>query len=244
MCIRDRINDIRLQAIGGLICGLDLFNMAVIPMVLYNSEVFTEMRKESLDELEQLQTQFLSVLLAVPISCPRPALAWDTGSLLMENRIMERKLNFVVHLKRLDESALAKQIYEEQVDNEWPGLTQEAKELCKELLLPNLTKKSIVIDKSGKKQWKKSIKNAVQVKNEVDLREKMEGYSKLMEMKKEEYVLKPYIEEMRMVDARLHFRMRTRMLKFKMNQPSDSHNKASLWQCTGCGNVESQSHIL
>ena len=63
-------------------------------------------------------------------------------------------------------------------------------------------------------------------------------------MKNEEYGLKPYIEEVKMTDARLHFRIRTRMLKFKMNQPSDFHNKSSLWQCEGCGNVDSQSHIL
>ena len=54
--------------------------------------------------MEKLQTLFLSVLLAVPLSCARPALAWDTETLSMENRVAQRKLNFVGHLKRLGEN--------------------------------------------------------------------------------------------------------------------------------------------
>ena len=67
-----------MQAIGGLSCGLDIFNKAVIPMLLYNSEMFTDMNKETLDELEQIQILFLPVLLGVPMTCPRPALQWNT----------------------------------------------------------------------------------------------------------------------------------------------------------------------
>ena len=124
------IDDIRLQSLGGLESGLTIWNMAVIPYLLYNSEVWTDIEKESLDELEMLQTLFLLALLAVPLSCPRPALGWDTKSVSMENRIIQRKINFLVHVKNLKEGDLAKQVYDEQVLNGYPGLVKEVQELC------------------------------------------------------------------------------------------------------------------
>ena len=39
-------------------------------------------------------------------------------------------------------------------------------------------------------------------------------------------------------------RVRTRMVKCKMNQSSSKCNKASLWQCEDCGYIDSQTHII
>ena len=78
--------------------------MAIIPALLYNSEMFTEISKEALGELEEIQTFLLSVLLTVPLSCPRPGLAWNTTAMSMQNRIDERKLNLIVHIISFDES--------------------------------------------------------------------------------------------------------------------------------------------
>ena len=82
------------------------------------------------------------------------------------------------------------------------------------------------------------------MKNENELKEKMERYSKIEQMKEEEYEMKSYLWELKMEDARMHFRLRTKMFTCKMNQGSDQKNKATLWQCTGCGNVDTQAHIL
>ena len=56
--------------------------------------------------------------------------------------------------------------------------------------------------------------------------------------------MKSYLVELTMEDTRMHFRLRTKMFTCKMNQASDRKNKATLWQCTGCGNVDTQAHIL
>ena len=45
-------------------------------------------------------------------------------------------------------------------------------------------------------------------------------------------------------DARLYFRIRTGTVKCKMNQSSDKYNKETLWKCSGCGNIDSQKHIM
>ena len=71
------LSDIRVQSTGGLLSGLTIWNMAVVPYLLNNSEVWVDLDKECMEELDKLQTLFLSVLMAVPVSCPRPALSWD-----------------------------------------------------------------------------------------------------------------------------------------------------------------------
>lgn len=121
-------------------------------------------------------------------------------------------------------------------------MTKEAKEICKMIHLPDITKQRSL--DSSKKEWKGRIKEAIKEKNEKDLREKIEKSSKVNGFKEEDYEMKNYLKEMKMSDARVHFRVRTRMIRCKMNQPSDPINKATLWQCTGCGNVDTQSHIL
>ena len=216
--------------------------MSIIPYLLNNSEVWTELDSGCLEELERLQTLFLSVLLAVPITCARPSLAWDTGSLSMKNRIIERKLNFVVHLKKLGGESLAKQVYDEQVSHGWPGLVSEAQEFCREIRLADVTKDRSVDD--SKWSWKHRIKEAAKQRNELDLKEEINIFEKLETLKGEEYGQKSYLKTMSMSEARTLFRIRTRMIRCKMNQSSDPYNKSSLWKCEDCGYVDTQRHIL
>jgi len=73
---------------------------------------------------------------------------------------------------------------------------------------------------------------------------KTNKYKKLSDMKTENYGQKDYLEEMDLNKARLFFRMRTKMIKCRMNQSSDRGNSAALWRCSSCGYVDSQSHLL
>ena len=91
---------------------------------------------------------------------------------------------------------------------------------------------------------KRRIKNAIVARNEKDFKEKMKSLSKLEEMKKEEFEQKEYLTKMNMHDARLNFRITTRTIKCKMNQPSDRLNKETLWKCSACGNIDTQKHIM
>ena len=119
--LKSVLEDIRLEAAGGLIAGLDIFEMAIIPMLLNNTGSWSDMDEITLKELEKLQTLFLTVLLAVPASVAGPALLWDTSTLSMKNRIDKRKLNLAYHIRRLDDNSLAKQVMDEQVQKHWPG---------------------------------------------------------------------------------------------------------------------------
>ena len=123
--LKSVLEDIRLEAAGGLIAGLDIFEMAIIPMLLNNTGAWSDMDEKTLKELEKLQTLFLTVLLAVPASVAGPALLWDTSTLSMKNRIDKRKLNLAYHIRLLDDNSLAKQVMDEQVQKHWPGLARE-----------------------------------------------------------------------------------------------------------------------
>ena len=175
-------------------------------------------------------------------SCARPALAWDTASLSMTNRVIQRQCNFIVHLKNLKKSDLAKQIYDEQLSNGYPGLITEAQRLCDSVGLPSITKNREKED--NKIQWKQRIMEAVERKNEIQLKRKIQSFQKLEVMKEEKYEQKEYLSNLTLEEARMFFRVRTKMVKCKLNQSSDRGNRASLWKCNRCGHVDSQSHIL
>lgn len=115
--IKALLEDVRLHSLGGLECGLEIFNLAVLPFLLNNSDTWTCLDDKTIKELDKLQVLFLSVLLSVPTSTPRPAIFFDTGSITMEFEIMKRKLNLVHHIKNLDDNCLAKEIYNEQIRN-------------------------------------------------------------------------------------------------------------------------------
>ena len=68
------IEDTRMQRIGGLQCGLDLFEIVLIPSLLSNSSCWQGLLESHLKELDELQDYFLQRLFQVPKSTPKPAL--------------------------------------------------------------------------------------------------------------------------------------------------------------------------
>ena len=53
------VEDFRAQAIGGLVTGLDMWEAAILPTLLYNCSTWVEMGKEAVEELEELQLTYL-----------------------------------------------------------------------------------------------------------------------------------------------------------------------------------------
>lgn len=105
------IEVLRMQTIGGLKCGLDIWELAIVPSLINNCSTWTQISTESIDKLNKLQYTFLQMLFAVSQSCPKPVLCWDTATILMQVRIQKSKLALLHHIKNLDESSLAKQIF-------------------------------------------------------------------------------------------------------------------------------------
>ena len=68
------LEDYRIDTIGGLKAGLDIFEMALIPSLLNNSEIWIEMDKQTTSRLEHLQNSMFRNLFAVPNSTSIPML--------------------------------------------------------------------------------------------------------------------------------------------------------------------------
>ena len=68
---------------------------------------------------------------------PRIALRADTGTRSIELRIWCEKIMLIFHISCLEDGELAKDMLEEQVANNWPGLATEVDELVKMLRIDN-----------------------------------------------------------------------------------------------------------
>ena len=229
--IRAVIDDCRSQVCGGLTAGLDIWELAVLPKLLYNSDCWQDISPNTIKELENLQLQFYRCLLAVGSGCPIPSLYFETGGILMEFRILQKKLLFLHHVATLPDDSLAREVFQVQEELNLPGLLQD----CQEFLVERRITK---FSNYSKSQWKSLIKAEIHKLNKETVLKKMIGYSKVSYENhlNEPYQLQPYLRTLNIADARLRFKLKTHMApSIMMNFPSDVKFTEQLWTCTGCG---------
>ena len=101
------LEDVRMQKIGGIRGAFDIWELAIIPMLLNNCDTWLNISNDTENKLEDLQNLFFRTILQVPISCPKPAALWETGTLQMKLRIWKKKLNLYKYLQQLDKESLA-----------------------------------------------------------------------------------------------------------------------------------------
>ena len=142
----------------------------------------------------------------------------------------------------MSKNCLAKQVFDEQKVNNWPGLVAEVKQLCKDLSLPDITESH---NKFKKLDWKYKVGVACKVEEENCLKNEMSKLSKVEDIKDEIFELKGYLKEMTLQQTRMHFKIRTQMTNCKMNYSNDMKNRESLWRCESCQtNIDTQKHVL
>ena len=241
MDLKSVLEDCRINTVGGLCAGIDIWELSIIPYLLNNSEVWADIPKGALVLLDDLQNMFYRYLFATPRSTPTPALLWETGGLMMKYRIVKRKLGFFHHLSSLESSSVASRVARVEDRAGYPGLVQEYKSHCAELGLSNPTKYS-------KLSWKNSLKNAIIDANRKCLLDEIKRrYEKLDHetLKNEKYEIKDYVRNLTLHDGRLRFQIRSKMVRsVKFNYTSDPKYSSQLWLCTHCDKMDSQSHII
>ena len=223
---------------GGINSALIIWERSVIPFLLFSSENWIFMRKQSIETLRSLQNVFLRSVFSIGNGCPLPILLFDTATLSMELRLIQRKLLYAYHLEHLPSSSLASEVWTLQKTLGIPGLYTEVTEYMVELGLEKL-------DKYTKLQWKSAVNAAIEDKNHKNLLESIKSYKKLdhRELSKESYGTKGYILEMPLSKARTRMRIRANMVNsIKFNFQSDPKFTTDNWQCS-CGMIESQRHI-
>ena len=227
------LDDFRIDALGGLSAGLDIYKYALLPSLLNNADTWTGIDSATEKILEDLQNLMFRCLFAVPNSTPKPLLRFDLGNLSIIEKIHVKKLYLLHHLKHLDKESLGAEFYEIQAKLRFPGLINECRNLIKFYSLPNIIDLSINYSKQA---WKNIVKKGVQNKSEILLKEKLKNYSKLSEidLSNEGLVLKDYVKHMTLRNARTKFRIRSHILDVKMNRKSDPMYAKNLWKCDFC----------
>jgi hypothetical protein len=117
----------------------------------------------------------------VPKSCPRAALRAQSGLLSIKYQIVIAKLSLLFHIRNMEDTALAKQIYNQQLLYNWPGLVKEGVKLCEELGIPDVTRV-----KASEKEFKGMIKEACRLKDEEELKFSMYSREKLRLLREED----------------------------------------------------------
>ena len=246
--VKSILSDCRAHVTGCLVCGLDMWEVAIIPALLYNAETWQDIHKNTVDELETIQLKFLRSTLAVGTGCPIPLLYSETGTILMEYRILQKKLTFLHHIENLPDTALAKEVLSVQVDQGLPGIYNECKNFLAKFEIFDLKQYS-------KNSFKKLIKTKIFELNKEKLIDmaKSKRYKKinLDELEANNFKLKSYLRDFNMTDARLKFKLVSQMTpSVQMNFQSDKGFKENLWTCEGCrylpgiGFRDTQQHIL
>merc|ERR1712129_414296 len=82
-------------------------------------------------------------------------------------KVWMEKIWLVLHLRQLEDESLAKQVYDEQIANKWPGLAEEVDMICAELKIENAN--TCWLDLNS---YRKQVKEACHNKNEERIKKK------------------------------------------------------------------------
>ena len=136
-----------------------LYKSLFLPVVLYNSQAWSNLSKVDITSLKTVQLKFLKRIFHTPPSTSNPVTLLETGSLPIEQEVNVRQLNFLHHILTLDDSDPVKNVYLEQLklsnEKNWGNEIQ------------NLRSKYQIVETDAeiatltKETWKKLVKKNV-----------------------------------------------------------------------------------
>ena len=145
------------------------------------------------------------------------------------NQSLVRKILLVFHIRSLDNESLASRVYRKQIEENWPGLARETKQICEDLNIEDCN-----ITQLSKKEYKIMLTKACHAKNEQKLGETASEVI-CSRIKQETYGKKFY--------TRKHFRYRFGLLPFAGNFAHDRRYAKTDWLCRCKSLREEEGHI-
>ena len=110
-----------------------------------------------------------------------------------------------MRIQNLEDGSLAKIIDQEAESNGWPGLGNEVRQICRELDIPDINSYRI---------QKAELQKAIQFSQKKDILKQFESSKKLQDIKESNFDdIQPYFHDKNIENARIKFRIRTKMLK-------------------------------
>ena len=148
----------------------------------------------------------------------------------------------IYHVSHLEDGDLAKDMLEEQMINNWPGLVKEVDELVQMLKIEDPK-----TAQCGRNAYNKIVKTACKWRDEALMKEQMEPMKekKMRTMFYQNLDLKEYVKKGTLFSARKTWEVRSHMLDVAGNFPGHRKYESSNWMCQACGGVvrEDQEHL-
>ena len=212
-----------------------LWEGAIVPSLLHSAGTWIGNSKETDTLCEEIQLLFWRTAFQVPIGTPKAMLRTMSTSMKMKQRIWKMKLLLAKKLMS-QERSLAKEIYEEQLKNDWPGLSVEVKEICREIGVHNLNEKDVS---------KEELEDAIYFHNYKEMKLEVSSYKKLEAIKNDDFrELPDFMNDKSIDNARMGFRIKSGMVnKIKMNYKGSYKNNLTCEKCES-GENETQCHAM
>ena len=135
---------------------------------------------------------------------------------------------------------MAREILEEQVTNEWPGLVKDAVEICENLGVDGLLDNDV-----SKRSFKRTIKTALRRKNDEELNDELKKYKKMEILRNEKEKNNKYIKEQTIPSARALYKFRCDMFDAKLNFKNNPEYKNDNYMCDSCESEQDDNlHVL
>ena len=225
----------QMQGIGAMAAAKTLWEGAIVPSLLHGAGTWLGSSAETDSLCEELQLLFWRTIFQVPKSTPKVMLRTQTLSPKMKHRIWQMKLLLAKKIL-CQERSLAKDIYEEQIKNDWPGLAAEVKNICEEIGVRNINEQDVS---------KEELEEAVYFHHYKEMKLEVCEYKKLESVKNDHFTELPeYMNEKSLDNARMAFRIKTEMVnKIKMNFKGSYKNNLTCDKCMAEQN-ETQCHAM
>ena len=218
----------------------NIWELAIIPSLLNNSGTWDICDKSVVTELEKFQSYFFQQLLQVPNSCPRPGIAYEANLLKMKYRVYGRVLNFIKHVHSHIESNLSHQVLSEQLNNDWPGQAQTAKQIMMELGITGLLDTMV-----SKSKFKGIVKNSCEMRNKESLNDDIQNYKKMKALRDEIVKGNAYFFNENLHNVRTIFRFRMELFEAKLNFKQKPEYKSEGYMCDSCEReIDENTHVL
>ena len=191
-----------------------LYKSLFLPVVLFNSQAWSNISKVEMTSLKTVQLKFLKRIFHSPPSTSNPITLLETGTLPIEQEINVRQLNFLHHILTLDDTDPVKNVYLEQCklinEKNW------ANEIFSLRSQYQLVETDAEVAALSKPFWKKMVKRKVKVyaleelNNQLSLQKHGSQIDQYEELRPQEYLSKlvPY-------KARKLFHIRAGVLDIK-----------------------------
>jgi hypothetical protein len=221
--------------------ALLLYRALFLATVLYNAQVWSNLRQKDLDILKKMQTKFLKRIIGVAYSTCSSLVFLELGVLPIQYEIHIKQLCYLYRIVQLEESDPVYQMWLNMKSfadcgekNWWADVSELLKKYA-------ITATIAEIKLMSKDTYKNMVKKAVNQEALKVLSEECSSKKKTSELKHDSLKLQPYMQKMSVEKARLLFQCRAKTLDIKDHRQYKYEDRV----CRRCNDVdETLEHIL